>query len=70
MHPDSGKRRQLSRQGFATKRAAESALADAIGEVNRGSVVSRSTMTVGEYLPEWFITARPLLRPTTARGYE
>lgn len=32
--------------------------------------MSRSLMTVGEYLTELFITARPSLRPTTARGYE
>jgi integrase len=70
VHADSGKRRQLGRQGFATKRAAETALAEAIGEVNRGMAVSRSSMTVGEYLQQWIETARPSLRPTTARGYE
>ena len=32
--------------------------------------VSRSTVKVGEYLDDWFATARPSLRPTTARGYE
>jgi len=70
VHPGTGKRRQVGRQGFATKRAADNALAEALGEVNRGTVVSRSTTTVGEYLAEWFSTARPSLRPTTARGYE
>jgi integrase len=70
VHPDTGKRRQLGRQGFDTKRAAEAALAEAIGEVSRGMAVSRSSVTVGEYLREWIETARPSLRPTTARGYE
>jgi hypothetical protein len=32
--------------------------------------VSRSTVKVGEYLDDWFATARASLRPTTARGYE
>lgn len=68
--PRPGKRRQLGRQGFDTKRAAEAALAEAIGEVNRGMAVSRSSITVGEYLHEWIESARPSLRPTTARGYQ
>lgn len=70
VHPGTDKRRQISRQGFATKRAADDALSEALGEVNRGTVVSRSVMTVGDYLAEWFSTARPSLRATTARGYE
>ena len=70
VHPDTGKRRQLGRQGFDTKRAAEAALTEAISEVSRGMAVSRSSITVGEYLQEWIEIARPSLRPTTARGYE
>lgn len=70
VHPATGKRRQLSRQGFDTKRAAEAALAEAIGEVNRGMAISRSSITVGEYLAEWIESARHSLRPTTVRGYQ
>jgi integrase len=69
-HAETGKRRQLLRQGFSTKRAAEEALADAVGAATRGMAVSRSTVKVGEFLDDWFATARPSLRPTTARGYE
>ena len=69
-HAETGKRRQLLRQGFGTKRAAEEALAEAVGAATRGMAVSRSTVKVGEYLDDWFATARPSLRPTTARGYE
>lgn len=57
----------MGRQGFDTKRAAEAALAEAIGEVTRGAA-SRSSIAVGEYLAEWIEAARPSLRPTTARG--
>jgi integrase len=64
-HPETGKRRQVGKQGFTTKRAAEAALAEALGEVNRGTVVSRSQMTVREYLDEWFATAKLSLRATT-----
>lgn len=68
-HTDTGKRRQLLRQGFATKRAAEQALAEAVGASTRGMAVSRSTIKLDEYLDEWFAAARQSLRPTTARGY-
>jgi hypothetical protein len=47
------------RQGFGTKRAAEEALADAVGAATRGMAVSRSTVKVGEFLDDWFATARP-----------
>jgi hypothetical protein len=69
-HADSGKRRQLLRQGFATKRAAEAALADMVGDASRGTAVSSSTMKLGAYLDEWFLTAKQSLRPTTAHGYQ
>lgn len=38
-HADTGKRRQLLRQGFATKRAAEQALAEAVGASARGMAI-------------------------------
>jgi integrase len=69
-HADSGKRRQVLRQGFATKRAAEAALAETVGDATRGMAVSTSTIKLGEYLDEWFATAKPSLRPTTAHGYQ
>ena len=43
----SGTRRQVLRQGFATKRAAEAALAEMVGDASRGMAVSTSTMKVG-----------------------
>jgi integrase len=58
------------RQGFATKRAAEAALAEMVGDATRGMAVSTSTMKLGAYLDEWFVTARQSLRPTTAHGYQ
>ena len=47
-HADTGKRRQLLRQGFATKRAAQEALAEAVGASPRGMVASRSTIKLDE----------------------
>ena len=69
-HADSGKRRQVLRQGFATKRAAEAALAEMVGDATRGMAVSSSTMKLGAYLDEWFVTAKQSLRATTAHGYQ
>ncbi len=66
----SGARRQVLRQGFATKRAAEGALAEMVSDASRGMAVSTSTMKVGTYLDEWFATAKQSLRPTTAHGYQ
>lgn len=42
-HADTGKRRQLLRQGFATKRAAQEALAEAVGASTRGMMASHET---------------------------
>jgi len=69
-HADSGKRRQVLRQGFATKRAAEAALAEMVGDATRGTAVSTSTLKLGVYLDEWFATAKQSLRATTAHGYQ
>ena len=47
-------RRQVKRRGFATKRAAQEALTAALREVDTGSFVERSKLTVGEFLQhEW-----------------
>jgi len=68
-HPETGKRRQVLRQGFPTKKAAQQALSDLIGANARGAVVSRSTITVKEYLAEWLDTMKSKLRPTTHHSY-
>ncbi len=40
VNPETGKRRQILRQGFTTKRAAEQALAQAAQSVTQGTVVA------------------------------
>ncbi len=62
-HADSGQRRQVLRQGFATKRAAEAALADMVGDAARATAVSTSTTKLGAYLDDWFATAKLSGRP-------
>lgn len=68
--PDTGKRRQMLKQGFATKKEAEVALAEAVRDASRGSVVSKTSVKVDEFLSDWLTNERSRLRPTTWHSYE
>ncbi len=68
-HPETGKRRQVLRQGFSTKKRAQLALNDLASASARGQVVNRSTISVKDYLTEWLATTRSKLRPTTHHSY-
>jgi integrase len=63
-----GKRRQITRGGFATKREAEHALQEALAREEAG-VADVHGLTVGAFLREW-LEAKRALRDTTRRGYE
>jgi integrase len=67
--PQTGKRRQEWDSGYATKKAAEAALAETLGHVNRGDHVPRSHATVAELGEEWLTTIAPTLRPSTHASY-
>ena len=67
--PATGKRRQASRQGFATKREAETALRDVTSSMPDGVVPTRSVRTLGDFLDEWLELQRDRLRPTTWHSY-
>ena len=69
-HAGSGKRRQVLKQGFPTKKAAQTALADVVSGNAKGSVVSQSTIRVEVFLKDWLLTIRSRLRPTTFYSYE
>jgi hypothetical protein len=63
--PVTGKRRQRSK-AFKTKKEAEKALAEWLVEIERGTAVIGSKMTVGEYLSYWLETiARHRVRETS-----
>ena len=51
--PDTGKRRQMLKQGFATKKEAEVALAGAVRDASRGSVVSKTPVRVDGFPHDW-----------------
>ena len=68
--PETGKRRQALRQGFGTKREAEKALDAVVHSAETGSVVSRSTMRLSEFLDNWVAGQSQHLRETTQHSYE
>jgi integrase len=68
--PLSGRRRQRTRGGYPTKKAAEQALAEAIGQWRAGQLPRRSTHTLGHYLQaEWLPAVKPRLRASTWANY-
>ena len=64
-----GKRRQMLRQGFKTKREAETALAAAQQSVEHGTMVSKSTMNVDAFLDQWLASQRGRLKSSTHHSY-
>lgn len=69
--PETGKRRQVSRQGFRSKREAQAVLNDLLlqRELVRQPEVSVFGPTVGEYLEEWLARARVSVRESTWAAY-
>jgi integrase len=65
-----GKRRQLRRRGFATKREAQAELTAVLSDVQQGSFVRPSKLTFGHYLADrWIPAMSPTVRKTTASTY-
>ena len=68
--PD-GKRKQIRRRGFPTKKAAQAALTILQGDTQRGGYVAPLRSTLGHFLLDEWLPARSLsLRPSTAACYE
>lgn len=69
--PATGKRRLKSKGGYRTRRDAERALSKTLEQINHGTYVEPSRMTLAEYMPRWLEAARLRgLRQTTLVGYE
>ena len=66
-----GRRRQISRQGFTTKRAAVAALNVALREMSASASGAGATdgITLRDYLAEWLERQRPYLRESTLHSY-
>jgi hypothetical protein len=70
-HPITGKRRQKSKSGFATKKEAESALHEFIRYVEGGGDPCPERMALGAYLGRWLEYQRARgIRSRTLDGYE
>jgi len=67
--PVTGKRRQLS-ETFATRKSAQSALATWLADIERGTAVDTSTMTVADFIRHWLDSvAAHKVRATTLVDY-
>src|SRR5713226_1381092 len=68
--PATGKRRQHSKGGFRTQKAARSYLNEILAKVEAGSWRPDSVMTVGELLDDWLAAQHSRgLRPGTLEMY-
>jgi len=69
--PVAGKRQQLKRRGFTTKKEALAFERNTLSDVSNGRYVRPAKGTVGEYLLEaWLPSRRVNLRPSTVVGYQ
>jgi integrase len=69
---EDGKRRQITKGGYRTKREAQSALTEALaawGKGDRRATRQPSTQPLSEYLDAWLDARRPSLKASTAAGY-
>jgi integrase len=67
--PETGRRRQVSKQGFATKREAQAELNAILSQIECGIVTQRSSASLGDYLDEWLPTQKQHVRSTTLHSY-
>ena len=66
-----GKRQQVYRRGFKTKKEAEAAEAAIVSDIARGTYVRPARVTVEQYLvDEWLHAKTSGLKPSTAASYE
>lgn len=64
-----GKRRQVTKSGFSTKKEAQAALTTAMEAESKGLRVDTGKLTVAAYLDEW-LAGKVAVRANTRRSYE
>lgn len=67
--PVTGKRKQLRRRGFKTRKLAEAALARILNEASQGTYAEPSDEPLGRFLEEWLAAVRTTVRASTWAGY-
>jgi len=65
-----GRRKQVRRRGFKTKREAETALQELQHDTRTGGYVAPSKQTLEHFLGEWLQAIRPTVRPSTWASYD
>jgi len=68
-HPETGRRLQKMKAGFASRKEAEAALAKVLSEPGRGSYIEETKEKVQEYFTKFLDFKRPNLRPGTVKTY-
>ena len=68
--PATGKRRQKTKGGFRTRKAAEAALLEYLHARESGQLTEHTSATVAEYLEQWLANQEPNARKTTLGGYK
>jgi integrase len=69
--PSTRRRKQQWVSGFGTRKDAQRALIEILGQLDQGIHMPRSTQTVGEFLHRWLPTLETRgLRPSTIASYE
>lgn len=67
---EDGRRQQKWHSGFRTKREANEALTEILGQLATGQYVASSSLTVGRFLEEeWLPAIRASIRPLTFESY-
>ena len=64
-----GKRQQKWKDGFRTKKDAQAALTQILGQLAAGSYVEPTKKTVAVFLREWLPAIQGTVRPSTWRSY-
>jgi integrase len=62
-------RRQVRKSGFRTRDEAQGALNDVLSDLQRGTFIESSKVTVAEYLEEWLAGMGAQVRPSTLASY-
>lgn len=68
--PLTGKRKQLRRRGFETKKEAQLALANLQLQISESKEINVPRYTFREYLEQWFESKKIKLKPSTIKNYE
>ncbi|OXS69875.1 site-specific integrase [Priestia filamentosa] len=68
--PTTGKRKQKTKRGFATKKDAEKAYNEFMSEFQKGIYVDPKKMTVKDFVGEWLEARKSRLSPTTYAAEE